>query len=60
MLRAIVLIIVGIAIGYFLGFGDAQSHQDNIVKRLVGRAGAAARGGVNNDVDARLEKQVGR
>jgi hypothetical protein len=60
MLRVIVLLIVGIAIGYFLGFGDAQSHDDNIVKRLVSRAGASARGGVNNDIDARLEKQVGR
>jgi hypothetical protein len=56
MFRALVLILIGITIGYFLGFGDAQTHDDNIVKRLVSRAGGAARGNLSNDVDSRLEK----
>lgn len=60
MLRLLVACVVGIMIGYFVGFSDAKTHDDNIVKRIVGRTGAGVRGNVGNDIDARLEKQVGR
>ena len=56
MFRTIVLLIVGLAIGYFLGFGDGQKNDKNIIERLVARAGGTARGNLNNDVDSRLEK----
>jgi hypothetical protein len=60
MFRNLVLLIVGLAIGYFLGFGDAKKHDDHIVKRLVGKAGGAARTNLSNDVDSKLEKSGGR
>lgn len=60
MLRILVLLIVGVAIGYFIGFNDARTHDKNVVERLVSRAGGSARTGVSNDIDARLEKAGNR
>jgi hypothetical protein len=60
MLRILFLLIVGIAIGYMIGFNDARTHDRHIVQRLVDRAGGSARSGVSNDIDARLEKAANR
>ena len=56
MLRVLFLLFVGIAIGYFLGFGDGRKNDQNIVTRLVERAGGAARSSVGNDIDAKYDK----
>jgi hypothetical protein len=56
MLRTLVLLVIGVAIGYFLGFGDGQKNDRNIVERLVGRAGASMRDSLRNDIDARVER----
>jgi hypothetical protein len=58
MFKYIVLLVIGISIGYFIGFGDAKKHTDNVVQRLVTRVGLGA-GAQSNDIDARMEK-VGR
>lgn len=59
MFRVLFLLAVGIAIGYFIGFGDAQTHEKNIIGRTIERAGGSARDKVGNDIDARYDK-VGR
>jgi hypothetical protein len=59
MFKVLLLIVIGIAIGYFLGFNDAQKHDINIVQRVVNRAGGAARNSVSNDIDAKMEKAGG-
>lgn len=56
MLRALFLLVVGVAIGYFVGFRDAQTHDKNVVIRVVGRAGGSARGAVSNDIDSKYDK----
>lgn len=56
MLRTLFLLIVGLAIGYFIGFSDARKHDQDIIQRLVNKAGGAARGNVSGDIDARIEK----
>jgi hypothetical protein len=56
MLRTLLLIAVGIAIGYFVGFGDARKHSQNVVERLVDRAGGAMRDSLRNDIDARVDR----
>ena len=56
MLRTLLLLVIGIAIGYFLGFGDAQSNERNFVERLVDRAGAGMRDSLRNDIDARVDR----
>ena len=59
MLRVLLLLFVGVAIGYFMGFKDGRAHDQNVVQRLVERAGGAARSGVGNDIDAKYDK-IGR
>lgn len=54
-MRYIVLLVVGLAIGYFGGFQDAQKHKQNIIERLVGRAGGATRGKYGTNVDSTMK-----
>lgn len=59
MKKAIVLIGVGIAIGYFVGFKDAQEHPQDIVHRAVLHVEKTSRDRDANDIDAvmrRVEK----
>ena len=60
MFKVLFLIVIGVAIGYFVGFNDAQKHDANVVQRLVARAGGAARGKLDNDIDAKMEKVGGK
>lgn len=56
MLRTILAIVVGVAIGYFVGFNDAQKNTDHIVKRVINNTGGGLRGNVSESPDAQLEK----
>ena len=51
MLRTLVLIGIGVVIGYSFGFKDAQRHGKTVVERLVDSAGASARGKYDADLD---------
>ena len=60
MMKTLVLLALGIAIGYSVGFSDARTHKDDIIHRLVLRVGGENREHMVNDVDAtmdRLEKR---
>jgi hypothetical protein len=59
MFKYIVLLALGVAIGYFIGFADSKKHDDHIVKRIVTRIGGG-RGAQGNDIDSRMEKVVGK
>jgi hypothetical protein len=59
MFRILFLIVVGIMIGYFIGFSDAQTNDKNIVSRTLERVGGSARDNVGNDVDQKYDK-IGR
>ena len=54
-MRYIVLLVVGLAVGYFGGWQDAQTHKQNIVERLVGRAGGATRGKYGTNIDSTMK-----
>jgi hypothetical protein len=59
MRKVLVLLGIGMAAGYFIGFKDASAHEKNVVHRLVARVRGDMEGKVGNDVDAvmdRLEK----
>lgn len=56
MLKLIVILAIGVCVGYFLGFGDAKKHDENVVQRIVGTVGGGTRGAVGNDIDAKMEK----
>ena len=42
-MRFIFAIAIGICIGYFAGFSDAQKHDRNIVERTVNKTGDRSR-----------------
>ena len=44
---------LGISIGYFYGFADAQKHKYNVVSRTVSKVGGKNRENFRTDVDNR-------
>ena len=48
-------LILGISIGYFYGFADAQKHKHNVVSRTVDKVGGKNRERVGNDIDRKTE-----
>jgi hypothetical protein len=59
MFKTLLLICVGLAIGYFAGFSDAQDHTENLGARIIHRVGGDNRERVSTDVDKQME-QVGK
>lgn len=53
-MKKVLLLLVGIAIGYFVGFRDARAHDETIVARLVTRVGGDHRANVITDVDSKM------
>ena len=56
MKKMLMFVIIGIAVGYFIGFSDAHAHQDTVVKRLVDRVGGISRDRMPNDIDAQMDR----
>ena len=55
MIKTLFLIFVGVAVGYFIGFNDAQVHTDNMVVRAVNAVGGSNRQHMKTDVDKQME-----
>jgi len=56
MKKALVLLAVGVMLGYWFGFQDAQTHSDNIVVRIVNGTGGANRANFRGtNVDKQLD-----
>ena len=60
MLKFALVLVAGIAIGYFYGFDDAKKNDDNVVTRVVERVGGSNRGKYNADIDKRMQAAEGR
>jgi hypothetical protein len=56
MLKYVILLVIGICVGYCLGFQDAKQNDQNVVARLVTQVGGANRDNVKTDVDAQMDK----
>ena len=56
MLRLLIVLVVGLVIGYSFGFKDAKVHQKNIAVRMLDRAGGSTRDKVGADVDKKMEQ----
>jgi hypothetical protein len=56
MLKYVILLVIGVCVGYGLGFQDARQNDENVVARLVMRVGGNNRNNVKTDVDAQMEK----
>jgi hypothetical protein len=60
--RPLLLIGLGLAAGYAIGFRDARTHDRTVVRRVaesvLARAGGSARGKYTPDVDAEADRAV--
>ncbi len=60
MFKTLMLIVVGLCLGYFMGFSDGRVHRQNVVARMVDRVGGSHRDAVANDVDKQMDSVEGR
>ena len=51
MVKTLLILAVGVAIGYAYGYKDARKHDKTIVERVLDHAGASARGKYDQDLD---------
>ena len=55
MTKILSLLLVGVALGYWLGFNDAQLNNENIAVRLINQAGGRTRETVKSNPDRALD-----
>ncbi|HWZ59420.1 MAG TPA: hypothetical protein VNW46_10635 [Gemmatimonadaceae bacterium] len=55
-MRYLVLLAIGLGVGYGLGFQDAKQNDKNIVARLVDMVGGSTRDKLTTDADAQMDK----
>ena len=56
MLRILLILAIGAALGYGYGFRDAQTHEKMLVSRVLDRLGGDARQYSSNDVDRQMNR----
>ena len=54
MFKFVVVLVIGISIGYFYGFDDAKKHDENVVTRVVDKVGTKGEK-YRTDVDKQME-----
>ena len=54
MFKFILILGLGVAIGYSYGWKDAHLHELNVAERVVGQIGGKSRAMVSGDADAQL------
>lgn len=55
MVKTLLLLAVGVAIGYVYGYKDAKVHDKMVVERMLDRAGASVRGKYDTNVDKQTD-----
>lgn len=55
MVRILLILVIGAAIGYGYGFRDAQHNEKMVVSRVLERLGGDARQYSTNDVDGMMK-----
>lgn len=60
MVKTLLILAIGVAIGYSYGYKDARQYDKTIYERLIDRAGGAARGKYDPNVDQQQADSLGR
>ena len=60
MVKTLLILAVGVVIGYSYGYKDAKHHDRTVYERLIDRAGAAARGKYDSNSQQQQADSVGR
>jgi hypothetical protein len=55
MRKALLLLAIGVALGYTWGWRDAQVNDRDVVSRIVSQVGGSTRGELGNDPDQLLD-----
>ncbi len=55
MFKYLVILAVGVAMGYGYGWKDAQANEKNVAERVLDRIGGETRARMGNDIDARFQ-----
>jgi hypothetical protein len=55
VLKFILVLLIGIAVGYSYGFKDAKKHKKDILERTVERVGGKNRGAYDTNLDKRAD-----
>ena len=55
MRKALLLLAIGVALGYTWGWRDAQVNDLDVVSRIVSQVGGSTRGELRNDPDHLLD-----
>jgi hypothetical protein len=55
MRKALVLLAIGVALGYTWGWRDAHINENDVVSRIVSQVGGNTRGELRNDPDRMLD-----
>jgi hypothetical protein len=55
MFKTVMLVALGVAIGYSYGYKDARVHDKTVVERAVDRLGGSNRGKYSTNVDRTIE-----
>ena len=55
MKKVLFLLLVGVVLGYWLGFNDAQLNAENIAVRLINQVGGKTRETVRSNTDRELD-----
>ncbi len=59
-MRTFFILAAGLAVGYWYGFRDAQTHKHPLQRRVAGeiaqKAGGSSRSRVQSDVDAQMRR----
>ncbi len=55
-MRIVLVLIIGLAFGYYLGYQDGAAGKPSIGARVVERIGGNARRSVTNDIDAAMRQ----
>lgn len=58
-MKYLLVLVIGVAAGYYLGYSDGSSGKPSIVSRVVGKVGGGSRAKVSNDIDATMQKVEG-
>jgi hypothetical protein len=60
VVKTLLILGIGVAIGYSYGYKDAKTHDKTVYERVIDRAGAAARGKYDPNKDQEQADSLGR
>ncbi len=60
MFKFVLILALGVALGYGYGWKDAQVHEKNVAERLIDRVGGDNKSKMGSDADATTRSVVGK